>query len=134
MCRAERYLFSDIRINCYYPTVDVSHLVKVLRNKPHVANYVCNLRLDSFAYDPDGLEDMLFMISKLRGLKTIEIRRFQWSELSKPFHEVLTNCLGLPMIKKVSIIEMFNFPITDLGQCKGLLELSLDGIFQSHLH
>jgi len=143
---AERCLFSNIRIS-RNPTVGrafhCSNLSNVLLTKPHIANYVRALGvdlssspLDCHTVAPRELEDMLFVISKLRALTTIEIRghhywkNIEWSWLHKPFREAFINCLSLPSIKKVSILRMDDFPMTAFDQCKGLTELSLDGKFE----
>ena len=81
---AERRLFSNIRIS-RNPIVGrawkVSNLSDVLLTKPHIANYVIALGFDLSSPTLDchivalrELEDMPFIISKLRALKTIEIR------------------------------------------------------------
>src|SRR6266540_1935722 len=134
---AERYLFSDIRLHSEPFTngraFNCSQFSDVLRNKPHVANYVYALGLDLGAHGLDwNLKDMLFIMSKLPRPKTIEIKAdpfLRWSTLSKPFCEAFMNCLGLPSITKVSIVQTIDFPMITFGQCKGLVELSLDGIF-----
>jgi len=141
---AERCLFSNIRIS-RNPTVGcafrVSDLSDVLLTKPHIANYVIALgfdlsypTLDCHIVALGELENMLFVISKLRALKTIEIRghywNIEWSWLHKPLREAFINCLSLPSIKKASILRIDDFPMTAFDQCKGLTELSLDGKFE----
>ncbi len=124
---AERYLFSDIRVTrqriCR--AISPSQFIDVLRDKPHVANYVYALGLGLRAHSVDlvvqkDLEDMSFIMSKLLRLKNIEIKaskafNSRWPTLSKPFREAFINCLGLPSIKKVAIIQIYKFPMITFG-------------------
>jgi len=131
---AERHLFSDIKVqygSTYGRAFNASELSKLFHDKPRLANYVESLAIELWSCpvneEPNlgPIPFIVTMVSRLRkiDLKVMGSNRIEWPRFPGHFRDALTNCLGLPSMKCVSLSGVDKFPIIALDQCT---TLSLD--------
>src|SRR5438270_3827170 len=113
---AERHLFSDIRVHCGStggPTFNAMALSKLFHDKPRLAKHVDSLAIElrSNALDEDCFTAISFIVTMVLRLRTIDLdSNIAWCKFPTHFREALTDCLGLPSIKRVSLSRVDDFP------------------------
>jgi hypothetical protein len=133
----ERYLYAHITILLNKPTVfdrdsfSPSQLFELLSHKPRIANYVNNLRIENTTDDISIVHwrEVARILPKFQGLRAMVYDLdVMWSLLDEEFREAFVNCLGLPSMVEVSILNALEFPLSTLG-CLGIKRLTLGGTF-----
>ena len=125
---AEPYLYARIslRTDDMFPEQNLSvfDLSKLLSNSPHLVHYIFSLHIVFVGYQPDvqvnrHVEEISAILPLLSALRTITLERGRGSpgQLPESFTLVFMDCLLLPSMHKVRILNLDDIP---LMECKPL--------------
>ena len=131
---AEPYLYAHIylRTDDMFPeqNLGVFDLSKLLSNSPHLVHYVFSLHIVFVKYESDGpdvvnrhVEEISAILPLLSALKTITLKSDIFGgprQLPECFTLVFLDCLCLPSMQKVRILNFYDIPSVE---CKPITRL-----------
>ena len=121
---AEPYLYAHIslRTDDMFPeqNLGVFDLSKLLSNSPHLVHYIFSLHVVFVGYQPDvqvnrHVEEISAILPLLLALRTITLGRMSGSpgQLPESFTVVFLDCLLLPSMQKVRILNFDDIPLME---------------------
>ncbi len=113
---------------------DVSQFSKLVSDNPYIANYVRDLRIDILIYyskvRPVHEEDIALILPKFQMLRritlTLEVGS-EWFMLHRNFRAAFVECLRLPSMIEVSILQGVGFPLNAFVNCTSIKTLTFEG-------
>ena len=139
----KRHLYANITLHDYdfvaisEPThgVRTAEFIDLLSHNPHIANYIRSLEF-SIAFNLTGfiLENVISILRMCSLVKTVTFRytgsiyiALAWVSLPENFRLAFLDCLHLPSVKAVSIIDVSGFPLTALSSSNSVKSLTIVG-------
>jgi len=118
---AERHQFSHVVVDyfnlCKFAFLP-SKFTKIIHRHPHIATYIrsISMRLGVEKYSSE-LSSILPMMTLLKKVK-LDGRR--WQEIPQHFRQALLDCIHLPSMEHVHIVQLSDFPLSALNNIKRL--------------
>ena len=133
---AQRHRFTHVVLNndLFPPEFAFrpSDFSKVIHRHPHIATYVRSIELEVAIY-PSELSSILPMVTLLKKVKLCGKLDPCWDEIPEHFCQAFLDCVHLPSMEDVSILQVSRFPLSALNNVKRLAldECLLDTVLSS---
>ena len=112
--------------------VRTTEFIDLLSDKPHIANYIRSLDVNvASGLTGPLLENVIYILQICSLLNRVTFRytgayfALEWVSLPENFRLAFLNCLHLPSMKAVSIIDVSGFPLTTLNSSGSVTSLTL---------
>jgi len=124
---AERYQFADVVLDdfnfgfTFKFAFTSSKFTKIIQRHPHIATYIrsINMRLGVDKYSSE-LSSILPMMTLLNKVKLDGLSICRWQAIPEHFRQAFLDCIHLPSMEDVQIIQFSDFPLPALNNIKRL--------------
>lgn len=123
--RGQKRLFNDANVHLPPLTKGHSILNRVLSSSARLRSFIIKLRLAVSPTITNSQVEFNPVLPNLTDLCIVGYSRtqFNWSD-TKPYQSRLYTLMGGPTLSRLTIRNIYNFPISVLGSCSQLEELS----------